>query len=295
MNRSKIKSTIAIAALAGLTISAAASQSYADRVRGGGSFGPIEETEAAETPLVREIEAGSGINDDFANRTDLAAPNDEYFAVKGNLGEEDRACRDVDYIGLTGLAPLSDYKLTMFGSINDQMSTHWRSPFDGTPIFASADGVLNFVSDKDGYALIAASSFTDGDVDGDNDSDGLAHGLCGDYHFIVELVFRGDVNKDGAVDIGDVRAMLNMIGDTGESTADLNFDGIVDADDLRVLADLVQGKKAKKARKLAIKRAGKLEGMALKAAVAENAELLSATPNDPNAGDSGESSSGRRR
>lgn len=295
MNRSKIKSTIAIAALAGLTISAAASQSYADRVRGNDSFGPVEETDAVETQLVREIEDGSGVNDTFESSTELVAPNDENFAVRGDLGEKDRECRDVDYIGLTGLAPLADYKLTMFGSINDKMTTGWRSPFDGSAIFSSDNGVLEFVADKDGYAVIAASAATDDNFDGDNDGDGLAHGVCGDYFFIVELVFRGDVNGDGLVDIGDVRAMLNMIGDTGHSSADLNKDGIVDADDLRVLADLVQGKKAKKARKLAIKRAGKLEGMALKAAVAENAELLSATLNDPNADDSGESSSRRRR
>jgi len=298
MNRNSYKSTLAIAALAGLTFGAAANTASADRASRGGlnNAGPVTEYDGAEIPVVRETEDGSGANDSFENAIDAVAPSDDRFALRGEFGEQDRVCADVDVFSISGLAPNTEYLVTQSGAIGDKMSVGWfAADLSLNSASTGADGKITITADNVGNALLACSAETDGDFDGDADGSAEAHGLCGDYYLTVELAVAGDVNGDDLVDIGDVRAMLGMIGDTGSSSADLTKDGIVDADDLRVLADLVQGKKAKKARKLAIKRAGKLEGMELKAAVAANAELFSATPNDPNAGDSGESSSGRRR
>ncbi len=64
------------------------------------------------------------------------------------------------------------------------------------------------------------------------------------YYANVFPSFLGDVNFDGAVDVSDVNAVINMIlgKDTLDSIADLNNDGAVDVTDVNVIINIILGK-----------------------------------------------------
>ncbi|MDE0299129.1 MAG: cohesin domain-containing protein [Candidatus Poribacteria bacterium] len=54
---------------------------------------------------------------------------------------------------------------------------------------------------------------------------------------VVELPRKGDVNRDGVVNIQDIVLVVTRFGQAGENIADVNGDGIVDIQDFMVVAD----------------------------------------------------------
>lgn len=247
----------AIAALAGLAL--ATTTALAIGIAESPTQAPVTGGEADAMALVLEVEEADNSNDSVETAGALEAPVMERFAIKGELRKTDAdgQCRDNDYFKLTGLSELGAHNVALGGEIADQMRIDQIDPEDGSVIDTSTEGELLITTNASGEAWIKCTSNTDA-------TDPNPHGLCGSYHLLVEISgFRGaDVNGDSLVDISDVRLMLSLIGSTDSPNADLNNDGIVDAADLRILADEVNDRRAQK---LAIKRAKKLEKQAAKA------------------------------
>lgn len=296
----------AVAALAGLAFGCVASSSLAANRLGGpivDNQGPVKDADGLDLALVLEAESVAGANDSAGKPTPIAAPGESPFAIRGALSksEGDGLCRDVDFLLIDNLVPMSDYCITLNGPINDKMVAAWLSD-TSEPIYSGEDGVLCLISDESGAALIGLSAADDTNLDGNADGGAVPHGLCGDYILLVDLKDMpvvGDVNGDSLVDVGDVRAMLGVFGEIGHSAADLDGNGIVDADDVRIIADLVtdkkglklankQVKKAEKAAQREAKRAAKRNRFETKAEAAAAAVLLSALPPEKDtAGDAG--------
>ncbi|MCB9838933.1 MAG: hypothetical protein H6813_06300 [Phycisphaeraceae bacterium] len=285
MNRHKHANTLAVAALAAIAIAAA---SPADAARRGAappvdSVGDVKSANDLDIALALDSETAAGDNDSFASAKPIAAPNDDRFALRGELTKTDGdgMCRDVDFFTISGLAPSTSYNITQFGDINDKMIV---GVFDESgQITAVSDlGKVSATADADGVIVIAGASAEDQDFDGANDSTAQPHGLCGGYYLVIELPVLGDLTGDSAVNVDDVRAMLALFGDTDSPQADLDLDGIVDSDDLRIIADLVTDKKG---RRIANNKATKFERQAKrqglsKEEVARRSKLLSQNPID---------------
>jgi hypothetical protein len=296
-SRKTIKRT-AIGALAGLAFGCIASTSLAAGRLGGPTVdnqGPAKDADGLDLALVLDTESVVGANDSAGSATPITAPGESPFAIRGALSksEGDGLCRDVDFFAVTGLAPDTEHQVVQFGDINDKMTVGWFNG-DGSLNSASdpASGKITVTSTAEGELLLACSADNDGDFDGAGDGGADPHGLCGDFFLVVdlkEMPVAGDVNGDSIVDVGDVRAMLGVFGETGHSPADLDGNGIVDADDVRIIADLVTDtkgqkladKRVKKAEKDAqreAKRAAKRNRFASKEEAAAASVLLSAAP-----------------
>ena len=287
MNRTKRTTTAAIAALTAITLGATTFTADA-RTRVGApptvdNQGDVKNGDDLEVALALDSESEAGDNNTFGSATPIDAPNDDRFAIRGALSKstDDGMCRDVDFFFVTGLAPDTEYQVIQHGEVNDKMTVGW---FNGDGSLNSAsdplDGKISMTTTPEGDLLIGCSADNDGDFNGAGDGGADPHGLCGDYHLILEVALFADINSDAAVNVNDVRAMLAVFGNTDTPAADLDNNGIVDSDDLRILADLVTDRKGRRiANKQAKKaeRAAKRQGLS-KAEVARNAKLLRETP-----------------
>lgn len=278
----------AIAALAALSIGALAITTTADAARRGGNTidNPVEvkSADGEEVALVLESEDNAGDNNSAGEATTVEAPNDDRFAIRGDLSKSDSdgMCRDVDFLRIEKLAPDTGYCIILNGPIKDKMVAGWISDTSSVEL-SGPDGKLCLTADENGVAVIALSADADENFDGVVDGAADTHGLCGDYNLLVELSNEpviADLNGDGAVNVDDVRAMLAVFGDTDNPVADLDSNGIVDSDDLRAIVDIVGDKKG---RKLAKKEAKKAEKIAkrlglTKEEVARQVKVFRETP-----------------
>ena len=264
MTSRKSVTAAAVWALTGLAISAFASTSMAVGVAAGGATdagqAPITNGEAEASTLLIENEGGVNGNDAFDSPTVFTAPEDDLFFIRGELSasDADGLCRDVDFFRIEGLEPLGEFIFFVGGDISLEAHLVWHNA-DGDQILTIGPGLggkITLSSDMEGVISIAVSALIDGDFDGNDDETTDVHALCGEYYIYIEALLFGDVNGDSTVDVGDVRAMLNVFGAADEPRADLTKDGVVDVADLRILADTVNDRRAQR---LANRKADRIE------------------------------------
>lgn len=176
-------------------------------------------------------------NDDFSTCTFLDI-NDcanlgcgsSVIGVLGTSGD------DVDYYCFSGLAPLTDYQITIISGVDCDGAPTCASigclDANGEVISASSSGgpvqgypAISCASDANGFIQIVVSGCNDLDFDGmtdDIERGGIGHGSRGSYQMAISpltptainMACHADMNGDGIVDSSDLGMMIGVFGET---------------------------------------------------------------------------------